>query len=97
MDQYFAKINKIVKMTHTSVRTRLKLQDLQDLRRCGWKPSREDHAPKTIEQIHKEAGVETVEKAVLHQRLAQESKNMPRVVTPRGGRYNNVTVYFNHF
>lgn len=92
MDQYFAKIDKIIKIKQTSARTRFMLQDLTDLRLCRWKPRRDDNAPKTIEQIHKEAAEEKVEKGILHQRLAQESRNMPRGGNPRGGNYNIVAV-----
>ena len=92
MDQYFIKIDKIIKLKLTSAKTRFKLKDLQDLRLCSWKPRRDNNAPKTIEQIHKEAAEEKMENAILHQRLEQESRNMSQGDNPRRSSYNSVTV-----
>lgn len=91
MDQYFAKIDKIIKLRQTSPKIRFILQDLQDLRLCKWKPKRDDNAPKTIAQIHKEAAEEKVAKGILHQRLSMESRYRFRGSALRGN-YNSFTI-----
>ena len=56
MDSYFAQFDKIVKAkTKTSSRVRFMIQDVIDLRRRNWIPRRDENAPKTIDQIHKDA------------------------------------------
>ncbi|KAJ4919571.1 hypothetical protein JOQ06_012521 [Pogonophryne albipinna] len=58
MDQYFNKMEKIIKDKKTSSRIRFVLQDVLDLRRSSWVPRRGEQGPKTIEQIHKDAELE---------------------------------------
>ena len=55
MDSYFAQFDKIVKSkSKTSSRVRFMIQDMIELRRRNWVPRRDENAPKTIDQIHKE-------------------------------------------
>ena len=65
------------------------LQDVVDLRQNNWKPRRDDNNPKTIEQIHKEAEEEKVEKAAQSQRIAMEQKHRMGPGN-RGEAYNRI-------
>jgi translation initiation factor 4G len=83
MDQYFDEINKIIKRESVTSRIRFMLQDLQDLRKSNWVPRRADNAPKTIQQIHKEAEQEKEEKQAYHALLAQQPRSAQQG-TPKG-------------
>ena len=52
--------------------------DYIQLKQNRWVPRREDNAPKTIEEIHKEAQEESVQKQIMLQRVTVDQK--------RGGR-----------
>lgn len=60
MGQYFKYMEKIVQEKKVSARVRFMVQDVIDLRKCKWIPRR-DNNPKTLPQIHKEAGKEEQE------------------------------------
>ena len=68
MDQYFTRIQKIITEKKTVSRVCFMLRDVVDLRNNRWVPRRDESAPKTIHQIHKEAHEEKMEKAVMAQR-----------------------------
>ena len=72
MDQYFQRIQAIVEKRQTSSRVRFMLTDTMDLRKNNWVPRRDESAPKTIEQIHKEAEEEKVQKEINSARMAAE-------------------------
>lgn len=55
MDQYFQQIHRITEKKKISSRIKFALQDVIDLRICGWVPRRDEGNPKTIDQIHREA------------------------------------------
>ena len=63
MEQYFEKIGKIIAAKKISSRVIFMLRDLVELRDNKWVPRREDnYNPKTIDQIHKEARMEKMQK-----------------------------------
>merc|ERR1719193_2547100 len=56
IDSYFRELEKIVKNKKTATfRVRFMLMDVVELRKCNWVPRRDDNAPKTIDQIRKQA------------------------------------------
>eukprot|EP00003_Mantamonas_plastica_P030223 TRINITY_DN7391_c1_g1_i2.p1 TRINITY_DN7391_c1_g1~~TRINITY_DN7391_c1_g1_i2.p1 ORF type:complete len:1194 (-),score=542.44 TRINITY_DN7391_c1_g1_i2:54-3635(-) len=55
MSAYFARINTITKDKRLPARVRFMLIDVVDLRKDKWVPRRNDNAPKTIAEVHKEA------------------------------------------
>ncbi|XP_062395835.1 E1A-binding protein p400-like isoform X2 [Sardina pilchardus] len=55
MDQYFNKINNIIKERQTSNRTCFMLQDVIDLRQAHWVSRHGDPGPQTITNIRKQA------------------------------------------
>ena len=61
MNGYFNQLEAIVNKRKTSNRIRFMIQDVIDLRKCQWKPRREDNNPKTIDQIHKEVEKERMD------------------------------------
>ena len=69
MEQYFEQIGKIIAAKKISLRVIFVLRDVVELRDNKWVPRREDsYNPKTIDQIHKEARMEKMQK----QRLAAQ-------------------------
>ena len=54
MNSYFSSLDAIVQKRKISNRIRFMIQDVVDLRKSQWKPRRDDNAPKTIEQIHRD-------------------------------------------
>ena len=69
MEQYFEQIGKIIAAKKISLTVIFMLRDLVELRDNKWVPRREDnYNPKTIDQIHKEAQMEKMQK----QRLAAQ-------------------------
>jgi len=61
IDQYFKEMDKIVKSKKASSRVRFMILDVMELRKNIWVPRRDDNAPKTIDQIHKDAKKEEEE------------------------------------
>ena len=52
IDNYFVRINDIIKKGKIPVRIKFMLQDVQALRKNGWVPrSRQDNTLKTIDQV----------------------------------------------
>jgi len=81
LDKYFKEMEVVMKDKKTSARVRFLMQDVVELRLNNWKKRREDAGPKTIEQIHKDAEREKLEKSF--------TSNMPLNMGPpqhRGGR-----------
>ncbi|XP_062408062.1 eukaryotic translation initiation factor 4 gamma 1-like [Sardina pilchardus] len=91
MDQYFHQMEKIIKERKTSSRIRFMLQDVLDLRRCGWVPRRGDQGPKTIEQIHKDAELEEAREQVKVQQqlLSKKDGRGGGPGGPRGGPHSH--------
>jgi len=68
------------------------MQDIIDLRENNWVPRREDNNPKTIDQIHKEAG----EKAKKSQMAVQMAKQQDKKL--RGGfGFKNASINLRHW
>ena len=67
MESYFVTLKNLVDQKKTSPRIRFMISDVIDLRGNNWKPRRENN-PKMIDQIHKEARMEEIEK---QQRIAE--------------------------
>jgi len=93
IDSYFREMEKIVKNKKTATsRVRFMLMDVVELRKCNWVPRRDDNAPKTIDQIHKQAEREEQEmlaKLAESKQKERDNKSHPRNVrgnTPAGGR-----------
>lgn len=85
MDEYFEKIDKILKDKQVKSRIRFMLQDLQDLRRNNWKPrKRDEFDPKTITQIHEDAQKEKIEKQAQLAKLSNQQRSSPQKATAQG-------------
>ena len=77
MNSYFGTLDSIVQKRKVSNRIRFMIQDVVDLRKCQWKPRREDNKPQTIEQVHQDA---------LREREQQERElNNPQFQGSMGG------------
>ncbi|CAH2220700.1 eukaryotic translation initiation factor 4 gamma 1 isoform X3 [Pelobates cultripes] len=63
MDDYFNKVGIFIKNKTISSRIRFLVQDVLDLRKNHWIPRHKPQGPKTIDQIHKEAELESRGKA----------------------------------
>ncbi|CAH2307769.1 eukaryotic translation initiation factor 4 gamma 1 isoform X3 [Pelobates cultripes] len=63
MDDYFNKVGICIKNKTISSRIRFMVQDVLDLRKNHWIPRHKPQGPKTIDQIHKEAELESRGKA----------------------------------
>ncbi|XP_078615201.1 eukaryotic translation initiation factor 4 gamma 3-like isoform X3 [Branchiostoma floridae x Branchiostoma japonicum] len=81
MDQYFQQMDKIIKQKKTSSRVRFMIQDVLELRMNNWVPRRDDNNPKTIDQIHKEAELESQQQNLKLAQLKQDRRGQDR----RGG------------
>nr|CAD7196109.1 unnamed protein product [Timema douglasi] len=82
LDQYFDKMRDLsMKRGKISSRVRFMLQDVLELRNCKWKPRRDDSAPKTIDQIQKEAEKETSDMLI----ALNSAQQTPRRQDDRGG------------
>nr|CAD7458633.1 unnamed protein product [Timema tahoe] len=80
--QYFDKMRELsMKRGEISSRVRFMLQDVLELRNCKWKPRRDDSAPKTIDQIQKEAEKETSDMLI----ALNSAQQTPRRQDDRGG------------
>ncbi|CAH1239802.1 EIF4G1 [Branchiostoma lanceolatum] len=75
MDQYFETMLQIINQKKASTRMCFLLRDLMDLRVNDWEPRRPRNAPKTLEQIHREAEREAQQ---LQQRLGQQPRQRRR-------------------
>ncbi|XP_078615245.1 eukaryotic translation initiation factor 4 gamma 3-like isoform X3 [Branchiostoma floridae x Branchiostoma japonicum] len=71
MDQYFETMQQIINQKRASTRMCFLLRDLMELRVNDWEPRRPRNAPKTLEQIHREAEREAQQ---LQQRLGQQPR-----------------------
>jgi len=78
LDKYFKEMEVVMKDKKTSARVRFLMQDVVELRLNNWKKRREDAGPKTIEQIHKDAEREKLEKSF--------TSNMPMNMGPPHSR-----------
>lgn len=74
MDQYFKRIHNMIVNKQTSSRIRFMLQDVVDLRAKKWESNKET-APKTIDQIHKEAREEDIQMKIQAENLKSKSRN----------------------
>lgn len=81
MDQYFDQMTKIISKKKISSRIKFALQDVIELRGCGWVPRRDEGNPKTIDQIHKEA--QAKEK---NEEMARQQDKVSRKLDPRDRR-----------
>ena len=63
IDGYFKKLAQLSDDKKISARIRFMIQDVIDLRRDKWIPRRDDNAPKTMDQLHKEIEKEDQQKA----------------------------------
>ena len=81
MDQYFDRIQKIIDKKKTSSRIRFALKDVIDLRKDDWVPRRDEGAPKTIDQIHKEA-----QEKEKKEEIARQQDKLNKKLEPRGRR-----------
>ncbi|MBN3306327.1 IF4G1 factor, partial [Amia calva] len=75
MDQYFSQMEQIIRERKTSTRIRFMLQDVLDLRRDNWVPRRGDQGPKTIDQVHMEAELETHHEQIKVQQQLMSKKD----------------------
>nr|CAD7433786.1 unnamed protein product [Timema monikensis] len=82
LSQYFDEIRELsMKPGKISSRVRFLLQDVLELRKSKWKPCRDDSAPKTIDQIQKEAEKETSDMLI----ALNSAQQTPRRQDDRGG------------
>lgn len=98
LDSLFIEISKKSVGKAMSLRTRFMLQDIIELRENNWVPRRVDINPKTIEQIHKEAQQEELQKqAMINQSPQlvnsypppiQSQKGNSDMTSQRGNRYH---------
>lgn len=75
MDQYFEKIDKIVKGEQIKRKTKFMLMDLQDRRKYNWRPvkmGRSDFGRQTNEQFHREDQIDKIKKEAPYARLANQ-------------------------
>ncbi|XP_035696668.1 eukaryotic translation initiation factor 4 gamma 1-like [Branchiostoma floridae] len=90
MDQYFQQMDKIIKQKKTSSRVRFMIQDVLELRMNNWVPRRDDNNPKTIDQIHKEAELESQQQNLKLAQLKQDRRGQDRRGGGGGGGGRNV-------
>ncbi|CAH1972490.1 unnamed protein product [Acanthoscelides obtectus] len=75
-----------------SSRIRFMLQDVIDLRNSKWIPRRQDHNPKTIDQIQKEADQEQMNIQIMNSVPAtprKDDRSNPNTLDRKGGRGRN--------
>ncbi len=81
INQYFKRMQSLVQHKQTSSRIRFMIQDVLELRQSRWE-SKKDTAPKTIDQIHKDAHMEDLQIKQQAQQLKYQQKD-------RQGSYND--------
>ncbi|XP_075745489.1 eukaryotic translation initiation factor 4 gamma 1-like isoform X8 [Rhipicephalus microplus] len=83
LDEYFRKMENIVKKREVSLRVVFMLQDVIDLRQRKWIPRRDENIPKTIDQIHEEAQREQVNEELMRDSMPRPKRGEDR---RKGGR-----------
>ncbi|XP_077509669.1 eukaryotic translation initiation factor 4 gamma 3-like isoform X6 [Amblyomma americanum] len=83
LDEYFRKMENIVKKREVSLRVVFMLQDVIDLRMRKWVPRRDENIPKTIDQIHEEAQREHVNEELMRDSMPRPKRGEDR---RKGGR-----------
>ncbi|KAH6934714.1 hypothetical protein HPB50_027425 [Hyalomma asiaticum] len=92
LDEYFRKMETIVKKREVSLRVVFMLQDVIDLRQASlffslfgrkWIPRRDENIPKTIDQIHEEAQREQVNEELMRDSMPRPKRGEDR---RKGGR-----------
>jgi len=78
VDGYFKRLSAISQQKGTCARIKFMILDVVDLRKSDWVPRKQNNNPKTIEQIHKEAEEEVLQKHLQLQRANQEQRSKPR-------------------
>ena len=85
MEAYFRRMDLLSNNTKLPSRIRFMLQDVMDLRQNMWQTRRKAEGPKKIEEVHKEAMMEQVEKA---RGAGRDNRNIrrdfPRQLGPPG-------------
>lgn len=81
MDQYFDQMHKIIEKRKISSRIKFAMKDVIDLRKNQWVPRRDEGAPKTIDQIHREAQEKEKE-----EEKARQQEKIAKKLEPKGGR-----------
>lgn len=81
MDQYFERIKQFASNSELSSRIRFMLQDVIELRENEWKPRKiaTENGPKTITQIHQDAGVTNGRGQQSNKDLLQSRMNMSNI------------------
>ncbi|XP_077531868.1 eukaryotic translation initiation factor 4 gamma 1-like isoform X6 [Haemaphysalis longicornis] len=85
LDEYFRKMDQIVKKREVSLRVIFMLQDVMDLRMRKWVPRRDENIPKTIDQIHEEAQREQVTEELMRESLPRPKRGEDRRKGGGGG------------
>jgi len=93
MDQYFDQMTKIISKKKISSRIKFALQDVIELRGCGWVPRRDEGNPKTIDQIHKEAQLKEKNEDMARQQDKVSRKLDPRDRDRRGAGRDSPVVH----
>ncbi|XP_062847598.1 eukaryotic translation initiation factor 4 gamma 1-like [Trichomycterus rosablanca] len=76
LDYYVDQLETVIKGRRTSSRIRFMIQDVLDLRKNNCIPRRGDQGPKTIEEVHKEAGLEeNMEQLKVQQKLLSKEES----------------------
>jgi len=75
VDKYFVKVESLSVNKAISPRIRFKLKDVIDLRKNEWIPKRPNVVPKTIEEVHRDAVLEKLDKERKMVILARESRD----------------------
>ncbi|XP_041377954.1 eukaryotic translation initiation factor 4 gamma 1-like [Gigantopelta aegis] len=88
MDQYFSQMQRIVREKKVSYQCRFRLLDVIELRENRWVPRRYENKPKTIEQIHREAKQEEIQRHMISQINVQQpmKRNRPPRRPSQGGQ-----------
>jgi translation initiation factor 4G len=88
MDAYFTQLQKIFDCSEKSLPSRIRfmIKDVIELRGSNWVPRRNESGPKMIDQIHKEAHDEELQRADLINRLKAEPMPTPNRNNRHGGR-----------
>jgi len=75
VDKYFVKVEALSANKAISSRIRFRLKDVIDLRKNEWIPKRPTVVPKTIEEVHRDAVLEKLDKERKMVLLSRESRD----------------------
>jgi hypothetical protein len=91
IDEYFARISELIRSPALSSRMKFALMDVIDLRKNGWRSTKDEMKPKTIEEVHRDMAMKERKATTSMRGLSKPSpstsvrSNSSRGATPVSG------------